>query len=106
MNEVRKRAQEITSDADLKKAGEDAARSLKFEDWVQEGVAICKSDVYAKSILDAVVQSDAAPARKLAVMDLPTDYLKTAGKIARRRAVQAGYRLTALLKQCAQVQNK
>jgi hypothetical protein len=100
LNEVRKRAQEITSDPDLKKAGEQAAASLQFDHWAQESHRICKEFVHCKQILDEVRAKEGDPNQKLTPIDLPESYLKEAGAVARRRAAQSGYRLAALLKKC------
>jgi hypothetical protein len=65
--------------------------------WALESHGLCSSHaVYAPEILDAVRQ--AQPGEKLQPIELPLDYYRQAGEIARRQVVAAGVRLETLLK--------
>ena len=68
-----------------------------IDGWIAESHDAAVSVVYDPAILQAV--RDAKPGDKLEPISLSTDYLKSAGQLARRRIVAAGLRLGALLKQ-------
>jgi hypothetical protein len=64
--------------------------------WANESHELCKSVVYSEEILDAVKKTPAG--EKLTPIDLPKEYYKKAGEIARQRVLAAGIRLGILLK--------
>ncbi len=64
--------------------------------WADESRKLCESDVYNETILNAVRNTPAG--EKIAKIDLPVEYYKAAGELARRRIVAAGVRLGAMLK--------
>jgi hypothetical protein len=64
-----------------------------IELWVQESHDLAKSFVYSPVILQATEQSG-----ELAKVNLPVDYLKGGGDLARGRVAAAGVRLGAIIK--------
>ena len=98
INEVRGKTVRYLSAPGAKDMGKSAAKNLHFADWVQESHKLAKQHVYSEQILQEVRSKDANPDQPLAKIDLPETYLKNAGTIAQQRVVQAGYRLSALLK--------
>jgi hypothetical protein len=79
---------QVQIDADLKSA-------TTPDDWANEGLASAKKDVYLDGKL-AVANSDDRP-KKEDVPNLPADYMKNAGKVARIAAAKAGHRLAQTL---------
>jgi hypothetical protein len=99
LNEIRGRSQRIVADARLKLIGEESANQVNPAVWVDEGHAICKQFVYCQLILAGVRSKESTPNVELSAVELPTEYMTDAGKIAQERAAQGGYRLSTLLKQ-------
>lgn len=94
---VVRRAVTLPLDADLNKAGEQAAKQLEFEVWVRESTKLSKEVAYHASIIAEVKSKEEKSAIELVPVDLPLSYRKKAGAVAQRRAVEAGYRLAAVL---------
>jgi hypothetical protein len=69
---------------------------LDINGWITESNDAARQLVYDPAILQVV--RNATPGTKLEPISLSTDYLRTAGQLARRRIVAAGLRLGALLK--------
>lgn len=70
--------------------------NAKFQDWaIKESLEIAKDAVYRNGKLEGANQQNKAPV-------LPEDYAKTCQPIAERRAVLAGYRLAAVLREAMQ----
>ena len=97
LNEIRSRSADLVRDPDLKAAGEKAAGTLAIEAWAKESHHLCKTVVYNQAILAEVTEREADATQPLRAVDLDEDYLKQAGKVARQRVVEAGYRLAAVL---------
>jgi hypothetical protein len=99
LNDIRGRSQRIVGDPRLKLLGEESASQVNPVVWVDEGHAICKEFVYCQLILAEVRSKESTPSVGLSAVELPTEYMTAAGRIAQERAAQAGYRLSTLLKQ-------
>jgi hypothetical protein len=65
--------------------------------WVEESHTQCENYLYCHGIIAAIRAT--AVGEKVAPIDLPERYWKTAGGHARRRIVAAGMRLAAILRQ-------
>jgi hypothetical protein len=65
------------------------------ENWISEGRALCEQEVYSDHIRKLVAEAEGR--ENLGAMNPHKDYDRTAGMTAKRRAVEAGYRLAALL---------
>jgi hypothetical protein len=63
--------------------------------WATESHELCKSAVYSDQILDAVKKTPAG--EKFQPIDLPREYYKQAGEVARQRVLAAGIRLGVVL---------
>ncbi|MEO8184341.1 MAG: S1/P1 nuclease [Deltaproteobacteria bacterium] len=74
-----------------------ARRSLDVEVWLDEDCALARSSVYTPAVLSAVQVAEAGSADAKPEVALDASYLRRAQQAAKRRAVQAGSRLTALL---------
>lgn len=98
LNEVKRRGRSLLEDADLKKAGVAAAASMKVDDWLDESHELAKTKAYAAAIYDAVKAADKRGSRRVSAVRLPESYFKTGGKVAQKRVVEAGFRLSRQLK--------
>ena len=87
------------NDPDEAKLGTQAAAQLDEKIWLDESHAFAESTVYDAEVLGFlrgyVAEKEAPP------IQLTERYLKTGGKLAEQRVVQAGYRLGAVLKEIA-----
>ena len=97
---ARDKAIGYVNNADLAAAGRDSAAALDEKTWLDESFAIAKDSVYNAEILAALRKLEAAGGG-INALDLSENYLKTGGRIAELRIVQAGYRLGTVLKQIA-----
>lgn len=95
LNDVRGEAAAMLQDEELKSAGIKALEDLTPETWTSESMQIARSFTYSKQILDAVRLRESSPEQPLPMIDLPEEYLKRAGRFARIRTTQAGFRLAA-----------
>jgi S1/P1 Nuclease len=100
-SEVVRRAASILSDADVRAAAGTAAKKLDFNVWVDESVKFARETVYSPPILAEVKAKESNLAANLKSIDLPVDYRKTAGKLARKRVAEGGFRLAAVLAEAA-----
>lgn len=92
-----RRIAEMSHDPALQKSGVAAihqAESLKTDVWLNESREFANTYVYSPQILEAITVAIRTDAKELRKIDLPEDYLKAAGGVAQRRAVEAAYRLS------------
>lgn len=76
-------------------AGHAAAEITTPKDWLLESWRLAKSTAYTPEILDAVAAAEGEPA--FDKIEVSADYRRAAGLASRRRAVEAGFRIAALL---------
>jgi hypothetical protein len=86
-------------DPDLRRAAEDAAVSLSADDWIDESYALALDFAYDAAVLSAVERVEATSSKAKPNATLPPSYFNEGKEHSRRRAVQAGARLAALLRQ-------
>ena len=99
--EVTARAGELLADAELRAAGEKAAKQTDPAVWIEEGRELARWAVYTPEILAHLRVNEAAVAAGGSAdprpLRLDGEYLDRAGPIATRRVVEAGFRLGAVL---------
>ena len=84
----------------LEEAGEygpPAARNLKPVSWIKESHELAQTTVYDRNIRAAIRAAEESGQRDEVRVVVDEDYRRNAGHLARRRAVQAGFRLARLL---------
>lgn len=86
----------LLQEADLQHVGAQAAQATDVATWVRESREFAETAVYADEVL-TVLRAAEAQGGQPPVIELSEEYLKTAGAIAERRIVEAGYRLAAVL---------
>ncbi len=86
---------EISTDAELVSFGSEAGRKLDPQDWLEESRALAVSNVYTPEILTKLELVARGVVAKPEVIDLSEAYLKNAGRVAQRRAIEAANRLAA-----------
>jgi hypothetical protein len=84
-------------DPELQQVADDATRSLSVDDWVDESYELAHDFAYDAAIVAAAEQVEVSGSRAKPSTELPRSYFIEGKEHARRRAVQAGYRLAALL---------
>lgn len=92
---TRKRIVEITSDPEL---AEFAAKAEKLNDqqvWLEESRQLATEHVYTPEVLRSLDMVRRGFVEKPETIDLSEDYLKNAGRVAQRRAIEAAHRLAA-----------
>ena len=95
LNGTRKRIVEITSDAELVAFGADAGKKLDPQVWLEESRTLAVENVYAPEVLQSLDLVKRGVVTKPEVIDLSEAYLKIAGRVAQRRAIEAANRLAA-----------
>ena len=91
---INRRLAEITSDKQLVNYGRKAVgQSMDGLAWVEESRATAKQAVYTQEVMGPITAVDRGLSEGVGQVYLSEDYLKNAGKVARVRAAQAGYRL-------------
>ncbi len=95
MRNVEKEVAELTNRTQYGQVWDSAAKEMDPQKWAQESHALCESFVYSESILNAV--RNTPKGEKLPPMDLPTEYMREAGREARLRVIVGGVRLGVLL---------
>jgi predicted Fe-S protein YdhL (DUF1289 family) len=95
LNDIRRRAADC--EASNPELGPAAARATDSETWLQESHDIAKRIAYTDAVLSVVRQGETDSEQPLDKVTLSEDYLKAAGSAAQQRAVQAGYRLAAVI---------
>jgi hypothetical protein len=99
---ARTRALQILADESLVKLGQEAARELDEQVWLEESHELAVTAVYDREVLVFLRVQESGPAdAQLPALELSEEYLKTGGEISQRRLVQAGFRLGAILKTIA-----
>ena len=73
-----------------------ATKEMSPATWAKDSFDVCEQVVYAEAILSAV--RNAPSGQKLEPIELPEDYYRMAGELARKRIITAGLRLGELLK--------
>jgi hypothetical protein len=95
---VRNEALKLVADDELRTAGERAARTLDPVVWIRESRELAEAAAYGPEVLAplraAELTGDDPP-----TITLSEEYLSAAGRVARRRVVESGYRLGALLEE-------
>jgi hypothetical protein len=97
---LRLEATDLNQNRKLQAAGKQAAATLDPGKWIDESAEIAKQSVYTKEVLKKV--ADREGHSYLGPLDLPPSYKANAADVAERRAVEAGYRLAAAIKQMLQ----
>jgi hypothetical protein len=94
---VSRKAADYVSDPKLRILGELAARELDTDVWVDESTELADEAVYDSTIISAVDQVERAPSPLKPLAHPPQSYYVEGRAHAERRAVEAGFRLAALL---------
>ena len=94
---VSRRASEHVADARLRALGEVAARELDTDVWLDESVDLAEEVVYDTTVLAAIDQIERGPSPLKPLAHPPQSYYTEGRAHSRRRAVEAGFRLAALL---------
>ncbi|MGC4002630.1 MAG: S1/P1 nuclease [Pirellulales bacterium] len=102
--EARNDALVLAADEELKAAGEKAAESLDVEQWMRESRDLVQAVVYADELIAPLRKFERLDDLKKSPIGLSESYLKTGGAVAKKRAVEAGFRLGAILKEVAAAQ--
>jgi hypothetical protein len=96
---ARNKAIAIMNDAAKSQLGRTAAVNLDEKEWMLESHSLAGNTVYDHEVRGHLrAYADKAEAPEL---ELTERYLKTGGRAAEERAIQAGYRLGAVLKELA-----
>ncbi len=92
--DILRRAADIEVDHNLMNAVATStkAQGMLTETWLTESRAFAKEFVYTRDVLDAIRP-------EMEAINLPEDYLKSAGSVARTRAATAAARLAGVLRQ-------
>jgi hypothetical protein len=95
---VQRQVDEWRADPYLARVRMAASTHLDVNSWIDEGCAIARTSVYVPAILSAVRRFETTAAEGKPEVSLADAYVGAARAAARRRAVQAGARLAALLR--------
>ena len=101
LREARNRALKLMSHSELRNLGTAAGRQLHEDVWLEESHSACRDAVYTPEVMAHLRSLPRREMPQLPPLSLTEDYLKTAGAVAERRVVQAGYRLGAILQEVA-----
>jgi hypothetical protein len=88
---------EYLRDPELARAADAAATSLSVDTWVDESYRLAYEFAYDGAIVAAVDQLESSGSRAKPSANLPASYVSRGKEHAKRRAVQSGYRLAALI---------
>lgn len=94
---VSRRAADYVNDPKLRAQGEMAARELETDVWLDESVELAEAAVYDVTVLAAIDQIERGPSPLKPLAHPPQSYYTEGRAHSRRRAVEAGFRLAALL---------
>ena len=104
LREARKEALTLTANPELEPLGIAAAKELDQTVWFEESRKLTVSVVYTAEVLTPLrgleterKVGETAESQPLPKLSLSEDYLQTGGAVAKRRLVEAGYRLGAVL---------
>lgn len=101
LKESRDAALTLLIDDEFKKLGEAARGQLNEEVWLKESQQFAQTHVYTDEVLAPLRNYTSLEDLKSNPIGLSKDYLQSGGKIAKRRVIEAGYRLGAVLKEIA-----
>jgi hypothetical protein len=93
---ARNRAITLVNDPDESKLGIQSAQQLDEKTWLDESHELAESTAYDSEVTGFL--RGYADEKEAPPIHLTERYLKTGGKVAEQRVVQAGYRLGAVLK--------
>ena len=96
-SDVVRRVAALLADARLVAAGRRAARRMRTETWVAESHRLAREVAYHPVILDAIRRAERDPEQPIPPITLPKGYAGQAAAVARRRVVEAGFRLAKVL---------
>ena len=85
------------ADRDLVLHGEAAATALDETQWMAESVALASTIVYDEALVGELIAAENDPGRDIDPVVVDEGYDQRARSAAARRAMEAGYRLAALL---------
>jgi hypothetical protein len=94
---VSRRAADYVADPKLRSLGEAAARELDTDVWLDESVELAETVVYDATVLAAIDQVERGPSPLKPLAHPAQSYYVEGRAHSRRRAVEAGFRLAALL---------
>lgn len=100
--DVRRRMFEIRSyDIAMRSAEESVANEIGMDPftWLEESRALARLNVYTPEVMDPLERASRMQGNELEKVDLPEEYLKAAGRVARARAAHAALRLSNFWKQ-------
>jgi hypothetical protein len=83
---------------ELERAARDATASLSADEWIDESYDLALDFAYDEKLLSAVAGVEASGSKAKPSTYLPAGYLARGKEHSKRRAVQAGARLAALLR--------
>jgi hypothetical protein len=92
---VERAAVELSDRRKYGKEWESAAQETEPRKWARESQALCSLFVYSDDVRRAV--RNTPPGGDIAPIDLPENYKKDAGGLARRQIAKAGVRLGVML---------
>jgi hypothetical protein len=92
-NGVNKRTTEILGDVELVAFGVAAGMKPNPQSWLEESRSLAATNVYTPEILSKLEFVSRGLVAKPEVIDLSEVYLKSAGRLAQRRAIEAAHRL-------------
>jgi hypothetical protein len=93
---ARNAALKLAADEELSRLGKESQSLLDQVAWRDESHRLSAANVYTSEVRDALRKMESAGA--VEEISLSEDYFKAGGQIAKRRVVQAGFRLATLLK--------
>jgi hypothetical protein len=99
---TRRRMVEITQDAELVQLGQAAvanASEMDPQKWLEESRQLAVEHVYTPEVMESLQLVSRGVITEPQEIELSEAYLKNAGRVAQRRAVQAAYRLAEVLRQ-------
>ena len=98
LNDAKQKVYRIRTNEDLVGIGEKAALNVEPISWLSESHNLAKSAVYVPQVLDAVnaAESD-RDVKKLKIIVLSDQYFQDGGEVSEKRALEAGFRLAAIL---------
>jgi len=99
--DVRNRASALAAADVYVRLGTESAAQLDPQTWRDESHLLAVTVTYDPEIMLALRKAEAAGALPAEPLVLSAEYLRMGGRIAERRAIQAGYRLAAILKAVA-----
>jgi hypothetical protein len=102
-NATKRRMQEILHDTECQHAANLAVQKphgLETQTWLAESRELAKEHVYSPPVIASLSVVARGLSEKNEPVDLPVEYLKNAGRIARFRAAEGSIRLAKILELC------